>query len=92
MQHNRTRSFRLAKQAVIRSLVYAYRDRRNRKRDLRGLWITRINAAARENGTTYGKLIAGMRAAGMELDRKVLSEIAVSDPKAFTAIVKAASK
>ena len=92
MQHNRTRSFCLAKQAVIRALQYAYRDRRTRKRDMRQLWITRINAAARENGTTYGKLIAGMRAAGMELDRKVLSEIAVSDPKAFTAIVKAASK
>lgn len=92
MQHNRTRSFRLAKQAVIRALMYAYRDRRTRKRDMRQLWITRINAAARENGTTYGKLIAGMRAAGMELDRKVLSEIAVSDPKAFTAIVKAATK
>ena len=92
MQHNRTRSFRLAKQAVIRALQYAYRDRRTRKRDMRQLWITRINAAARENGTTYGKLIAGMRAAGMELDRKVLSEIAVSDPKAFTAIVKAATK
>lgn len=92
MQHNRTRSFRMAKQAVIRALQYAYRDRRNRKRDFRQLWITRINAAARENGTTYGKLIAGMRAAGMELDRKVLAEIAVSDPKAFSAIVKAASK
>jgi large subunit ribosomal protein L20 len=92
MQHNRTRSFRLAKQAVIRALQYAYRDRRTKKRDIRQLWITRINAAARENGTTYGKLIAGMRAAGMELDRKVLSEIAVSDPKAFTAIVKAATK
>ena len=91
MQHNRTRSFRLAKQAVIRALQYAYRDRRTRKRDMRQLWITRINAAARENGTTYGKLIAGMRAAGMELDRKVLAEIAVSDPKAFAAIVKAAT-
>ena len=88
MQHNRTRSFRLAKQAVIRALQYAYRDRRNKKRDLRGLWITRINAAARENGTTYGKLIAGLKAAGSELDRKVLAELAVSEPKAFTAIVK----
>ena len=92
MQHNRTRSFRLAKQAVIRALQYAYRDRRNKKRDIRQLWITRINAAARENGTTYGKLIAGMRAAGLELDRKVLSEIAVSDPKAFSAIVKSVTK
>lgn len=88
MQHNRTRSFRLAKQAVIRALQYAYRDRRNKKRDLRGLWITRINAAARENGTTYGKLIAGLKAAGVELDRKVLSELAVNEPKAFTAITK----
>ncbi len=92
MQHNRTRSFRLAKQAVIRALQYAYRDRRNRKRDIRALWITRINAAARENGTTYGKLIAGIKAAGIELDRKVLAEVAVRDPKAFTAIVKAATK
>ncbi len=88
MQHNRTRSFRLAKQAVIRALQYAYRDRRNRKRDLRSLWVTRINAAARENGTTYAKLIAGLKATGNELDRKVLAELAVSEPKAFTAIVK----
>lgn len=90
MQHNRTRSFRLAKQAVIRALQYAYRDRRNKKRDLRGLWITRINAAARENGTTYAKLIAGLKKANIELDRKVLADIAVSEPKAFTAITKAA--
>ena len=90
MQHNRTRSFRLAKQGVIRSLQYAYRDRRNRKRDLRALWITRINAAARENGTTYGKLIAGLKNAKVELDRKVLAELAVSEPKAFGAIVKSA--
>ncbi len=88
MQHNRTRSFRLAKQGVIRALTYAYRDRRNRKRDLRGLWITRINAAARENGTTYGKLINGLKKANIELDRKVLSELAVSEPKAFAAVVK----
>lgn len=88
MQHNRTRSFRLAKQGVIRALTYAYRDRRNRKRDLRSLWITRINAAARENGTTYGKLISGLKKTGIELDRKVLSELAVSEPKAFAAVVK----
>ena len=92
MQHNRTRSFRLAKQAVIRALQYAYRDRRNKKRDLRGLWITRINAAARENGTTYAKLIAGMKNAGIELDRKVLAELAVNEPKAFAEVVKSASK
>ena len=89
MQHNRTRSFRLAKQAVTRALEYAYRDRRNRKRDLRALWISRINAAARENGTTYGKLIAGLKAANIELDRKVLAELAVSQPAAFTAVTKA---
>ena len=90
MQHNRTRSFRLAKQAVTRALQYAYRDRRNKKRDLRGLWITRINAAARENGTTYGKLIAGLKAANVELDRKVLAELAVNEPAAFAAVVKSA--
>jgi len=88
MQHNRTRSYRLAKQGVIRALQYAYRDRRNRRRDLRGLWITRINAAARENGTTYGRLISGLKKANIELDRKILSELAVSEPKAFTAIAK----
>lgn len=90
MQHNRTRSFRLAKQAVVRALQYAYRDRRNKKRDLRELWITRINAAARENGTTYGKLMHALKTAGVELDRKVLAELAVSEPKAFAAIVKLA--
>ena len=88
MQHNRTRSFRLAKQGVIRALTYAYRDRRNRKRDLRGLWITRINAAARQNGTTYGQLINALKKANVELDRKVLAELAVKDAKAFTLIVK----
>ena len=90
MQHNRTRSFRLAKQGVIRALQYAYRDRRNKKRDLRAVWITRINAAARQEGTTYGKLIAGMKAKNIELDRKVLSDIAVRQPKAFAEIVKTA--
>lgn len=90
MQHNRTRSFRLAKQGVIRALQYAYRDRRNRKRDLRTLWITRINAAARENGTTYGQLISGLKKANIGLDRKVLAELATNEPKAFTAIVKQA--
>ena len=92
MQHNRTRSFRLARQAVVRALQYAYRDRRNKKRGLRSLWITRINAAARENGTTYGKFIANLKASGVELDRKVLADIAVNDPKAFTAIVKSVTK
>lgn len=90
MQHNRTRSYRLAKQAVIRALQYAYRDRRNKKRDLRSLWITRINAAARENGTTYGRLISGLKKAGVELDRKTLAELAAREPRAFAAIVKSA--
>jgi large subunit ribosomal protein L20 len=89
MQHSRTSSYRLAKQAVIKALTYSYRDRRNKKRDLRALWITRINAAAREEGTTYGKLIAGLKAKNIELDRKVLAELAVSEPAAFKEIVKA---
>lgn len=88
MQHNRTRSFRLAKQAVTRALQYAYRDRRNKKRDLRSLWITRINAAARENGTTYGKLISGLKNSDIDLDRKILAELAVTEPSAFKTIVQ----
>jgi large subunit ribosomal protein L20 len=88
MQHYRTSSFRMAKQAVLKALQYAYRDRRNKKRDLRGLWITRINAAARELGTTYGKLISGLKKANIQLDRKVLSDLAVSEPKAFAQIVE----
>lgn len=91
MQHNRTRSFRLAKQAVTRALQYSYRDRRNKKRDLRSLWITRINAAARQNGTTYGKLIAGLKDSEVELDRKILAELAVSDEKAFAKVVSSIS-
>ena len=86
MQHYRTRSYRLAKQGVTKSLRYSYRDRRNRKRDLRSLWITRINNAARENGISYSLLINGMKKKNIELDRKVLAELAVNDPKAFTAI------
>lgn len=92
MQHARRRSFRLAKQGVIRALQYAYRDRRNKKRDLRGTWITRINAAARENGTTYAKLVNNMKKASIELDRKVLAELAATEPKAFAEVVKAATK
>ncbi len=90
MQHNRTRSYRLAKQAVIKALQYAYRDRRNKKRDLRSLWITRINAAARELGTTYGELISNLKKTEIQIDRKVLAELAVSEPKAFAEIVKQA--
>ena len=85
-------SIKRAKQATTRALQFAYRDRRNRKRDLRALWITRINAAARQEGTTYGQLIAGLKAAHIELDRKVLAELAVNEPAAFKAIVAAATK
>ena len=92
MKHNRTRSYRLAKQAVIKSLQYSYRDRRNKKRDLRSLWITRINAGARELGTTYAELIAGLKKNNIELDRKVLADLVVKEPKAFESVVKAAKK
>lgn len=92
MSHAHTASVRRGRQAVVRSLQYAYRDRRNKKRSFRALWNTRINAAARENGTTYSKLIAGLKKANIELDRKVLAELAVSEPKAFSEIVKTATK
>lgn len=89
MQHNRTRSYRLAKQAVDRALQYAYRDRRNKKRDLRSLWITRINAAAREHGTSYSRLIADLKSSKIDLDRKILAELAATEPKAFAKVVEA---
>jgi large subunit ribosomal protein L20 len=92
MQHGRRRSFRMAKQAVTKALQYAYRDRRNKKRDIRSLWITRINAAARLNGTTYAKLINGMKAKDIALDRKVLADMAVNEPEAFAEVVKKAIK
>lgn len=87
MQHYRTRSFRLAKQGVIKALRYSYRDRRNKKRDLRSLWITRINNAARENGISYSKLINGLKQKEVKVDRKILAELAVNQPAAFKAIV-----
>ena len=90
MQHNRTRSFRLAKQAVVRALQYAYRDRRNKKRDLRGLWITRIGAATKINGLSYSQLIKGLKQAGVEIDRKILAEIAVADMSAFGQLAQTA--
>ena len=88
MQHYRTRSFRLAKQGVIKSLRYSYRDRRNRKRDLRALWITRINNASRELGISYSQLMAGLKQQGVAIDRKILAELAVNQPEAFEAVVK----
>lgn len=92
MQHSHRASVKRGKQAVTKSLQYAYRDRRNRKRTFRSLWNARINAAAREHGTTYSKLIAGLKKAHIDLDRKVLSELAVSEPEAFASIVKSAQK
>jgi large subunit ribosomal protein L20 len=86
----RSRLYRKAKEQVAHSLVYAYRDRRARKGDFRRLWIQRINAAARTNGITYNRFIQGLRAAEVEVDRKILAELAVSDPKAFTALVEVA--
>lgn len=85
-------SIRRGKQAATRSLVFAYRDRRNKKRTFRALWNARINAAARLHGTTYSRLISSMKAANITLDRKVLSELAVNEPKAFEAVVKASVK
>jgi large subunit ribosomal protein L20 len=84
----RNRLFRTAQEAVNRSLAYAYRDRRQRRRDFRRLWITRINAAARLNGLTYGKLIHGMNLANIEIDRKALAELAINDPTAFAAVAE----
>ena len=84
----KSRLHRTAKIQVEKSLQYAYRDRKQRKRHFRSLWITRINAAARQNGTTYSALIAGLKNVGCDLDRKVLADLAVRDPQAFSQIVE----
>jgi large subunit ribosomal protein L20 len=86
----KSRLHRTAKIQVEKSLQYAYRDRRQRKRQFRALWITRINAAARQNGTTYSVFIAGLKNAGCDLDRKVLADLAVRDPQTFTQLVELA--
>ena len=83
-------AYRVAIEKVEKALRYAYRDRRNRKRDFRALWIQRINAGAREHGLTYSQLMHGAKLAGLDLDRKVLSDIAIREPQAFAAIVTAA--
>lgn len=88
----RSRSYKSAKEQVQHSLQYAYRDRRNKKREVRRLWITRINAAARINGLSYSVLMNGLKKAGVALDRKVLADMAVNDPAAFAAIVEVAKK
>jgi large subunit ribosomal protein L20 len=86
----RHRLFRRANEAMLKSLWYSYRDRRQRKRDLRRLWIARINAAARLNGTSYSRLIHGMKANQIGLNRKILAELAVHDPQAFASVVSSA--
>jgi large subunit ribosomal protein L20 len=86
----RSRLYRKAKEQMLHSLNYAYRDRRARKGDFRQLWITRINAAARQNGMTYNRFIQGLKAAGIEVDRKILAELAVNDATAFAALVDVA--
>jgi large subunit ribosomal protein L20 len=86
----KSKSHRIAKQQVDKSLAYAYRDRRQKKRQFRSLWILRINAAARQSGLSYSRLMAGLKKAGAALDRKVLADLAVSDPQGFAAIVDTA--
>jgi large subunit ribosomal protein L20 len=88
----KSKSHRIAKLAVDKSLGYAYRDRRQRKRDMRSLWIVRINAAARLHGLSYSRLIAGLKAAGSLLDRKVLADMAVADPPGFAGVAELAKQ
>lgn len=88
----RHRLFRTAKEAVDRALCYAYRDRRRKKRDFRKLWIVRINAGARINGMSYSKFMGGLKKAGVELDRKVLANMAILDANAFTEVTKVAAE
>jgi large subunit ribosomal protein L20 len=87
-QGARSKVFRVAKQAVIKAGQYAYRDRRQKKREFRALWIARVNAGARENGLSYSRLINGLKQAAIEIDRKVLADLAVHDPAAFGSIVE----
>lgn len=87
---NKSKSYRIAREAVMKSLNYAYIGRKLRKRDMRGLWIARINAAARLNGLSYSKLMHGLKNAGITLNRKILADIAVNDAPAFTALAEKA--
>lgn len=89
-QGARSRRYRAAREQVMGSMQYAYRDRRARKGQFRRLWIARINAAARQNGTTYSRLMAGLKAADVEVDRKMLADLAVNDPEAFKGLVEVA--
>jgi large subunit ribosomal protein L20 len=89
---NKSRSYKAANEQVMHSLQYAFRDRRARKGDFRSLWIQRINAACREHGTSYSRFISGLRLAEIEVDRKVLADLAVHEPAAFAALVQAAGE
>jgi len=88
----KSKTFRAAKEQVMKSLTYAYRDRKARKRDFRKLWIVRINAAARQNGLSYSRLVSGLKMANAEIDRKILSDMAISDPEAFAKLAEIAKK
>lgn len=88
---NKSRTFRAANEQVMHSLQYAYRDRRARKGEMRRLWIQRINAGARQHGMSYSRFVSGLREAGIEVDRKILADLAVNDEKAFGELVKAAA-
>jgi large subunit ribosomal protein L20 len=89
---NKSRSYRAANEQVMHSLQYAFRDRRARKGEFRSLWIQRINAACRQNGISYSRFISGLKAADIDVDRKVLADLAVTDPAAFAALVEVASR
>jgi large subunit ribosomal protein L20 len=89
---NKSKLYKFAKESVEKALVYAYRDRKARKRDFRRLWIIRIGAAARQNGLNYNQLIHGLKVAGVDLDRKVLADIALQDPAGFTQLAETARK
>ena len=88
----RHRLFRVANQAMMKAGVYQYRDRRNRKRDMRRLWIARINAASREHGLSYSRFVFGLKTAGVEIDRKILADLAVTEPHAFAQLVDLAKQ
>lgn len=92
MTHSRRRSIKMGRQGVIKAMQYAYRDRRNRKRSFRSLWNSRINAAARQNETTYSVFINGLKKANITINRKILAELAVNEPEVFTKIVKEVNK
>ena len=89
---NKSRTYRAANEQLMHSMQYAYRDRRARKGDFRKLWIQRINAAARADGITYNRFIQGLKIAGVDVDRRMLADLAVADPKAFSALVEVAKK